>query len=273
MDLAKYSDYRDLLRQEMLRRKQTFPQRYTFQKMAEECRVQKTYLSRVLKMQGHLSSDQTFLACGYLGFDEPAVNFTLLLKEFNDCLVAERKQLLQKKLLAAAQRELATAGHLSARAAAEKESTEQLYFLDPWNQIIHLAMEIPRFAKNPALLLPILHIEAEALNEILEWLETQGFLVREGSLWRSQQVHLHLSAESTMQRSYRKLMRMAALHRWEVSQNKSDYGFSVLFTADEKTLQVIRKDILAVIKAAEKKVVQAKAEKLIQMNIDLLGWL
>ncbi len=276
MDLLKYTDYRDCLREQLLQKKKSFPHRYTFQKMAEHCGIQKTYLSRVLKQNGQLSPDQCYLACGYLGLDQVAMDFVLLLREFNDCQVPSRKSFLQKKLNEIAQEELTSESHLSAVAATSikgREDTDQLYFLDPWNQIVHLAMEIPRFAKAPELLVPLLNLSSKSLEDVLHWLEKNGFLKFEGGRWKSKTVHLHLPASSSMQRSYRKLMRLAALHRWEISQDQKDYGFSVLFTADAKTVRQIRKDILTLIQSAEAKVTKVKGDALVQMNIDLLEWL
>ena len=65
-----YIDYRKLLKEALLYKKSKFGQEFSFQAMSIACRLQKTYLSKVLNHHGNLDEDQVYLACQFLGFEE-----------------------------------------------------------------------------------------------------------------------------------------------------------------------------------------------------------
>ena len=93
-----FKDYKKLLREALLARKAISP-RYTFQKMAEACGVQKTYLSRALgDSKVHLGADALHAAGQFLEFSPDQLEFLILLAEEERSLHPPRKRELRQRL-------------------------------------------------------------------------------------------------------------------------------------------------------------------------------
>src|SRR5438067_732825 len=97
--------YKSFLRTSLLQKKQAVSSsRYTYERMARACGIQKTYLSRVLNSDAsHLSDDQLYLACRFLGVGLVERDFLLLLRDWERSSVPERKAELAARI--ASQRE------------------------------------------------------------------------------------------------------------------------------------------------------------------------
>ena len=103
----------------------------TFQKMAEFCGVQKTYLSKVINHDAHLSTDQLYLALMYLGLEEDAREYSFLLYELERTQVNERRELFRKKIREIRNEKLKTEAHIDLKADVVSDEKLAPYFLDP----------------------------------------------------------------------------------------------------------------------------------------------
>src|SRR5690349_11834242 len=102
MQVYESKSYKTYLRDALLQKKQAVSaSRYTYDRMARACGIQKTYLSRVLNSDGsHLSDDQLYLACRFLGVGIEEREFLLLLRDCERSSVPERKAELQGRITA-----------------------------------------------------------------------------------------------------------------------------------------------------------------------------
>lgn len=75
MSIYKHIDYKILLKNSLETKKSSLGRAFTYESMAKACRIQKTYLSRVLNRDGDLSRDQLYRACEFLGFSAAEKEF------------------------------------------------------------------------------------------------------------------------------------------------------------------------------------------------------
>jgi hypothetical protein len=117
MNLHEFDDYKTALKEFMAERRKQFGSRFTFERMAEACGIQKTYLSKVLNKGGHLNPDQLFSACEYLKLSPNECDFLLLLRETQLALNPKRSALLKAKVEKARKSNLKTDSAIRAMSA------------------------------------------------------------------------------------------------------------------------------------------------------------
>lgn len=255
--------------------------RLTFQAMAEHCRVQKTYLSKVLNHDGHLSEDQLYLALDYLEFDDEAREFTLLLMAWEKSIVPARKASLERQIKSLRGMKLKTESNLSVETSHTQAADLTPYYLDPLMQIIHMYLTIRRFALNPDKIADSLRISLPALNRRLKNLESMGIIrlhfssERRGRIERVEVLrdNLHLPQDSVLHASYATRLRLKAMERMENAEHPDDaFRFSVIFSASPKTRERIHASFLDWLKGIQKIVQSDREEEVYQINFDLLNW-
>lgn len=267
--------YKALLKSGLLARKEIHGTSFTFQKMALACRVQKTYLSRVLndgEGKAHLSADQLFLAAGYLGLGEEERRFLFLLFERERSTIPARRRALDREL------ELIRKKHRRVEKALKVQEVvlegEELrdYYLDPFMQITHMFLTVRRYADEPERIRTELGLEKERFRRILQGLHRLGIVTLDGGKARVAKRGLHLSADSTLLQPYRMLLRLRAMDQIQRLPQERCVSFSVVFSADEKARKTIHAAFLEFLKTAENTVKSTRPEKIYQLNFDLLPW-
>lgn len=274
--------YKDVLKYAVLRGgPKADGSKLTFQSMAEHCRIQKTYLSKVLNHDGHLSEDQLYLALEYLEFDEEAREFTLLLMAHEKSSVPARKAELEKQIKDIRRRKLKTESNLSVETNNPQATDLTAYYLDPLMQIIHMYLTIRRFAHNPEKIAESLKITLPALHRRLKNLESMGIVrlhystERRGRIEKAEVLrdNLHLPHDSHLHPSYATRLRLKAMERMDQLENPDEaFRFSVIFSASPKTRERIHASFLEWLKSVQKWVQSDREEEVYQINFDLLNW-
>jgi hypothetical protein len=251
--------------------------RKTFQAMANHCRIQKTYLSKVINHDAHLNADQLYLAMDYVGLNEEAQEFVLLLAELEKTQIPQRRAILEIQVKHRQDDKLKTEAHLDVR--PESMPIEQMaeYFLDPLMQVIHMHLTIKKFALSPAKIAESLPIDIHALNRRLMALEQMGIIAFRGNRDPATRVdllrdNLHLPQNSFLQNSYASRMRLKAVERMEGLAEDQAYRFSVVFSASSKTKKQIHASFLNWLKETQAAVKSSREESVYQMNFDLFSW-
>lgn len=93
-DILSSLSYKEILVSELQRLREE-GRKLNLANMAKHCRVQRSYLSRVIHREGNLSDDQLFLAAKYLGLTDLETEFVLALKALEDSQVEERREFLR----------------------------------------------------------------------------------------------------------------------------------------------------------------------------------
>jgi transcriptional regulator with XRE-family HTH domain/DNA-binding Lrp family transcriptional regulator len=247
--------------------------RMTFQELAARMKVQKSYLSRVLKGNADLSSDQVFSATLAFGLSEPEAEYLQLLLERDRSGLVERRKALDARLLEIRKRHLDSRAHLSRDTVVTDAETLRDYYLDPLQQLVHIALGLVRGKAEPAKLAKALGLPPTRLQELLAALERQGLAKHEKGAWAPTERKLHLPKDSPLFRPYLAGHRLLSLERSRALAAGEGYQFSVIFSADEKTREKVQEAFLAFLKKIQDEVRAAPAENVYQMGFDLLPWL
>ncbi len=267
-------DYRRCLRL-ALDRLELRGERISNQALAEAMRVQSPYLSKVFSGSADLSEDQLFLAARKLKLSEDEHRYVALLLVFSRASLKERKAELLLEIEAWQNRKLSPSENRSAPqiALGNGSETELLsrYYLDPWAQIIHMYLTIPKWLKDPRHLVSETRIEASRLADILKTLEELEIIEFKSGVYRLLKDQLHLSKKSVLCGPQQNLMRTLSLSK-TANAPADAYSFLATFTANEKTRLKIQAEFVNFLKNVETLVQAAPSEDVYQIQFDLFSW-
>ena len=272
MNIYAENDYRKILAAS-LQEKKSIDSQLNFQRMAEAIRVQKSYLSNVLKGRSQLSADQLFLASNFLGFSIEQANYLNLLLEYDRSGVQDRKVILKKEITRIQTEQLESKAHLTAERIDLSPEKLFEYYLNPLHAIIHNALSIERYRRNPALLVDDLNVKAEHVERSIAVLEKCQIIQRRRTGRAIELIldHIHLPRESAVYPAFRNQLKQMSIARLQ-NNEENDYSFWVTFSADDKTLLKLKQEFLALLKKTEASVRKAPAQNVYQMNFDLFSW-
>jgi uncharacterized protein (TIGR02147 family) len=274
MNIFSTTDYREALRSAVKARKQT-EKKFTFAQLAEAARVQRPYLSKVLKGTADLNADQLYLISARLQLSHEEQDYLQLLLSFERTGVASRRTELKSKILQLAEKHTSMAQHTSAAVHTPRSHSNDAfidYYLDPFAQIVHMGLVIPRFSREPAALAGELGISPSYLNGIILQLERLGLITRTASRITTKPTKLFLSKDSPVFRSWRNLVKGMSMQRLNQLPESETFFFSTTFSSDAETYAFIRRKFLEVIKECEPKISAAKDENVYSLTMEAYPW-
>lgn len=271
--IYKFENYKEAIKQSLIEKKK-LNAKITFERMAASCRVQKTYLSKVLNHDGDLNSDQLFLACKFLEFNPEEIDFVLKLFEMNLTHLVERKNLLQKELSEIRKSKLNTQQYLNIK--NEKGNMDE-YYLDPDFQIIHMFLTIERFSKNVDLIVEAVGLKNKTqlikkINKLVDWGLVKKMDSKWGPLFKVIESNLHLPDNSKIFKAYKTLLRLKSLERCQNLDSEKSYNFSVVFSSNPKVRNEILEKFLKFTKEIKDQVEANSESEVYQLNFDLHDW-
>lgn len=272
MNIFNILKYKAILKAKLVDLKAKKPGRYTFEALARACRVQKTYLSKVLNHDGNLSADQLYRACEFLKFSEDEFDYIYLVYEYETTQVDLRKKKIFEKITAYRRKYEVTESHIEAE-IQKNSQTENLtnYYADPHLILVHMFCTVERFAKNPDSIGEFLGISKQRTAEIVTELCEMGVLKRSRNSIEVLKDNTHLSKLDTMYKVYRLQTRMKALELMNKEENPY-YSFSVVFSSTARVREHIQENFMNFLKQTQKLVQNGEEEEVYQMNFDLLNW-
>lgn len=248
------------------------PKLWTLTAIADACGIQKTYLSRVLNDEAHLSEDQLYLALEYLNASEGECGFVALLHRRDRSQIGERRKKIETEISDFRRDMIDTKDHLRSETSSISTSEMNLYYLDPIIQLIHLFLTIPRYAENPQQLTTKLGISSEFLSQSMESLRGLGVITIRDRKIVVLKDSLHLSSDSHVIRPYQILSRLKGLEKLQKSRGKEQFAYSLYFSADDEARAQILTAFMAFLRQTEKIVRPAACDKVFQINFDLYDW-
>lgn len=271
MNIFEEISYRKIIRKAVEERKSLEPE-FNFQAMASFVGIQKSYLSKVVAGSADLNSDQLFLVCEYLRFDQNQRKYMALLLEHERSYVKVRKEQLLAEIREVQGLYRETKEHLHAPKAGDEIKGLSDYYLDPINQIVHICLSIPRYAEAPAQLSKDLGVGNKRVSEALSQLERLGIISRENKKIRILLDDIHLPRESSVYRAWRNSIKLLSIKRLDELDTKSAYSFAVSFSANEEVRDRIQSRFLDFLKQIEGLVKSAPSQGAYQMSFDLFPW-
>lgn len=272
MNIYESDDYKAILKETLLTKKFQNKSKYTFEKMADACRIEKAYLSRTLNGESHLSQDQLFLACKFLGYPDEERHYLFLLHQYARSGLAAHKKELKGQIESLRKRHKKTESYIKAPLASPNSQQMMGYFLDFNAQLVHMLLTIEKYARNPGLIAKVLHLPESAVFELIGKLEDLQIVEYELAKYRVVKESLHLSSDSPYYKAYRLAARMKSMERLQASVSDQAYSLSVTFSSTETVHERIRKEFMAFLTKVNDLVEESESEDVFQMNFDLFPW-
>lgn len=273
VNIYRFLDYRELLREFVEHRKKT-EGKFGFAVLAEKLGVQKTYISKVLAGNAHLSQDQIFLLAESFSLNEEQREYFSLLVESERTGVVKRKKIIRSKI---AQIQFEKRNPAQALLASELESTGvddfSKYYLDPYTAIVHLCFDLPRFQHRSNEVRNYLNLSESHMAEICNSLVALGLIKKlNENQFQVLKDHFHLPRESPLAKSGDALVRMLSANQIFKVPPEKRFAFSVTFSGDDSTRAFIHEEFLKFLREVEKMVQSAPSTEVLQMNFDLFPW-
>ncbi len=276
MNIYEFEDYKSALRSVMAERRNQFGSRFTFERMAEACGVQKTYLSKVLNSSAHLNPDQLFSAGEYLKLNSSETDFLLLLRDNQIALNSKRASALKEKVQKIRNENLKTDSVIEVVPESSIESRKWEYYTDVDLQLVHLFMTVASFAKDPPSICLKIGITEPRLESILLKLQNWRLIQFTEGSYQVKDPKLHLSEDSPVFLAFGILNRIKTLEKLRqlppLKADNNDYFFSVVFSAEAKFQTKLKRKFLEVLKETQADVIHSKAEQVYQLHIDFFRW-
>jgi uncharacterized protein (TIGR02147 family) len=266
-----YLDYREYLSDECKRRKKDQPG-FTQDRLATRSGIRSAYFSNVLKGRANLNSDQIFAVSEELALPPHEGQFLMLLKEFDQCVSQERKARLKEEITEIQSRALKTESHISVQVRRNEHELIMKYYGDPWIKVVHVLLQIPRYASDTKLMADDINMTETHLNEILNTLQELEII-----RWSDKKVEVlaknfHLPKDSAMLLPHQFLMRMKSAVRMQEVPADKRYSFSVTFSSTEKVREAIQQKLLGLLAEIQPMVKSGASENAYQLNFDLFPW-
>lgn len=274
MSVYDFNTYKEALKGIMLERRERLGSKFTFEKMATACGVQKTYFSKVMNSHAHLNPDQLFNAGEYLKLLPKEVEFLLLLRELETAINKNRITSLNQKIDKIKSEELKIKSQLKTSTTALTEEQKWEYFTNIDLQLVHLFLTINHYAKKPELISDKIGIDNDKLILLINKLKEFSFVELKNGIHQAADPSLHLPEDSPVFQVFGILNRVKTIEK--IRKNKAtsedDYFFSAIFSADSRLHNQLKKKILTLIKETQSEVLKQKSEQVYQLNIDFFKW-
>ena len=270
MSIFRENCYKKALKKRLLEKKKQLPS-VTFQRLAQACKIQKTYHSRVFNGKAHLSEDQLFLSTEYLGLTRQETEYVFLLYQWQRSEVEVRRSMLWKEIEKLQTRQSSASSQVAGVQVQESLPSASEYYLDPTALIVHMLIGTVRL-NDPANIMRHLNLSRERMMEVLGLLESLELIRLKNGRYEIAKSIVNLSPDSKLRRPYRTLIRSKGLERMQQLTSSQVYDYAVVFAADAKTKEKIQEEFLEFLKKAQQLVKKAPPEDVFQMNFDLIPW-
>jgi uncharacterized protein (TIGR02147 family) len=272
MSPFEFLDYRDWIREYVEARK-TATAQLSFGVLAEKTGIQRTFLSRVLKKETELSTDQVYKICEFFQLTEEKTHYLLLLTEMIRTQIPNRRKQLLEEVERQRKKYFDTSTYVDVPNMNIESGALAAYFLDPYVQLVHIFLGIKDYSRTPQLLEKILKIDKLYLEQILAKLISLDLVVKDRSQYKVIRNVFHLPKESPLCKPYLISQRSLMLgHLQRLNNDSLTYSFSATFSANEHMRNEIHTQFLLFLKEVQALCAEVQADNVYQIHFDLVPW-
>lgn len=268
MVVYNYDSYKTYL-QDLVAFRKSGERRFSYAKLANQIGVQRSYLSRVLRNEASLSSDQLYLLATELNLNGDDRKYLLLLLEIERSQVRERKMELMAERDKYKKEKLKTEAYMKRESIAPTDSAYIDYYGNVLVPIIHMFLTIPAYLKNPDTLCNRLQISPLTLDRALQALERCNLLKIEKSGYQVVSQDLFLSDKSNLWKIYGTQFRLKSIEYHQKIENDQDFFFTASFSANEELRQNLKQKLKDLLKWLSPQVEKCQSEEVYHINLDL----
>lgn len=243
-------------------------ERGSITKLAEATSSQRSYLSKVLNAEVHLTMDQAFRACKHWQLSQQERAYFMLLvekdragdKDYKDHLVFKINRLRKKH------QDLST--RVKDRMKIEEDNSKflALYYSSWVYSAAHMLTSIPEY-QSISKMKERLNVPEESLRPILTHLSESNYITKKQSKWQFYSGENHLSKSSPLLGAHLNNWRSRALINAQNFQNE-DLHFSLVQSLSEKDREKLKNMILNFLDEFAETANPSRPEDLICLNID-----
>lgn len=244
--------------------------RWPLKRLAERCRLQPPFLSKVLRHDIHLNDQQLDAIAAAFELDSEHAEYLHLLWRANRASYHEARRMLLDKVrrIRAEKMDLTKSLHERTKVISEAQASKlPLYYSDERCQALHMGLLIKKFQREPKLLAQCLGLTSTQLERCLSLLVAMGFVAESDGLWLSLQPSVHLRNDDPMARANHRMWRMRALVN--DSHSAEAYRLSATIAASKVEYDELRESLKLVIAQHGHRIETTEADLLYQVNIDL----
>lgn len=266
--------YREIIKNYINERNRFGGEKLTYQSFAEKLRIQKSYLSKILKGDAELSKDQAYLCAHELELDEEEREYFHLLIDCERSALPQYKKEISSKIKNIQLKKTQSDSYLVKEKPKNLDMNDaQKYYLYPEVQLIHLSLGIKKYQDAPEKLMQELSISQELFQNCIKTLEALNLIEFDNKKIKILKSNMHLSNESPLFHQWHLQFKLKSLEQLKNLSARDKYNFLVSFSASEEDKEKIRIEFLHFLNKVEKIVKKSKSENLYQMNFDLFNWL
>lgn len=263
--------YKSILR-DVLKHQRVTRQELTNKYLAERIPLQATYLSKFFNDQdSHLKDETMYRLCKLLHLSEEEIDYVALLKNYETSETPERQQYLHLKIEDILQKRQLDTGAANLK---ERTALEAKYLLNPKCMLVQLSLFIEHYQKNPRFLCHPLGLSLDQLMEILDIIEENGFITRDGDPFSIKEVrpaNFHIEANELL-RLHQQLMKSLIIPRLQETSEKHKKSFLVTFNMDEESYHQCLHHFDQFVAEVRKIAHKSEPQGVYQLSFDLFKW-
>jgi hypothetical protein len=271
--IYQFDGYKAAIRETLESLQSQYGREYTFQAMAQAARIQRGYVSQVLRGNAHFSEDQLYLCCRFLDLSGDETEYLLLLLQIERSIVEPRRAELTQRINRLRAKYNADTTSFTRVPEVTGPSVGDEYHLNPLMLLVHMFLMVPKYAADPSKIRQHLGLESPDLQQILVYLERSKLVRKKKSgAYEVLTSTFHLKPTSPLFKSHLQLLRLRSLERVCRSSSADSLNLSATFTATRAVRDQIRAKLMDMMREAHSVIGPAPSEGVYQMNIDLFEW-
>lgn len=272
MNIYRQTNYREIFAQLFENERGRRPGWSTAQ-LAQQIRVQPSYLTNVVRERAHFSSDQIYAIGSQLNLSAVEIRYLDLLMIFERAEFPERRQVLQNEIHAIRDKEFRTEKRLRAPENRLSELDREKYYLDPNIELMHLYLGIKGAPKEITKIAQAWGLSTDYVAQIITFLEKVDLVKTAPRGWKVQGTHQLLSPQSHLAKPHQILKRIRALETIQKISAEKIYSFSGTLTINEETRLQIQSLFVEFLEKCEKASLASSEEGIYHLQFDLFPWL
>jgi uncharacterized protein (TIGR02147 family) len=260
VSVFEFDDYKAFLRA------QAKGQRGRVSRLAAAAGCQRSYLSRVLSSEAHLTPDHAHAMADFLGLEGGESEYFLLLVERARAGTASYRKHLKSKLETLSQRRLEISNRVR-RPPPEDGPMERLYYSSWHWSAIHIAVSIPGLQTEDALAQE-LGLPGDLVRTSLLKLAEMNLVRRERDRWMHHSSDIHLERKSPMIAMHHGNWRQRAVLDSQRSESDGVH-YTAMQSMSESAFREIRREMLELIERSVRTAGPSRSERLVCLCMDL----
>ncbi len=250
-------------------------QSVTFRRISERIPLQYTFLSKVLNQPGHhLSQDHLFKMAKILDFLPEEIDYLDLLRSYSTTEEPDRKSFLFARIEKERKKRAIQAEHQDFSDSSTM-MREMRYLFEPMAVIVHVALWMPVYQRDPRRLCSLTGMNPKKLLEILDSLDMLGYIRLGEDPFEVVEVFdrdPHYGRDNPLMRAHQAKLKTQMISRLNQTSEEEKESFMVAFTADEEAREKINQEFKKFIQNVREISQNSKEEHLYQMSFDFLKW-